>query len=189
MPRLRRERPAERARLGRGLPPADGHTALAFSRMRYSDPKGDIGRAERQRQVIGAVSKKAADKSLLLKPGTQVSLIGAGLGSLVVDEKTGIVDLGKMALAFRAANGPDGITGTPPISNPDFRPGGVGSTVQLDPELSPTFWTDVRDGKLSAGSSAGCRSSLRTQTSRGPSGNGTGLSASAQVTGSCARSA
>ncbi|WP_235535337.1 LCP family protein [Oerskovia sp. Root918] len=134
-----------------GCHPADGHTALAFSRMRYSDPQGDIGRAERQRQVIGAVSQKAADKSLLFKPGTQVSLIDAGLASLVVDEKTGIVDLGKMALAFREANGPEGITGTPPISNPDYRPGGAGSTVQLDPELSPAFWTDVRDGKLPSG--------------------------------------
>ena len=52
-----------------GCRPADGHTALAFSRMRYSDPQGDIGRAERQRQVIGAVSQKAADKSLLFSPG------------------------------------------------------------------------------------------------------------------------
>lgn len=134
-----------------GCHPADGHTALAFSRMRYSDVKGDIGRAERQRQVIGAVSKKAADKSLLLKPGTQVSLIDAGLGSLVVDESSGIIDLGRMALAFRAANGPDGVTGTPPISDPDYRPGGIGSTVRLDPDLSPAFWSDLRDGKLPAG--------------------------------------
>ena len=42
-----------------GCHTADGATALAFSRMRYSDPKGDFGRAERQRQVIGAIAKKA----------------------------------------------------------------------------------------------------------------------------------
>jgi len=134
-----------------GCHPADGHTALAFSRMRYSDPSGDIGRAERQRQVIGAVSEKAADKSLLVRPWSQVSLIDAGLASLVVDEKTGIIDLGRMALAFREANGSGGVTGTPPISDPDYRPGGIGSTVRLDPDLSPTFWTDVRDGKLAPG--------------------------------------
>ncbi|MFD6165302.1 LCP family protein [Oerskovia sp. NPDC060287] len=134
-----------------GCHEADGTTALAFARMRYADPKGDIGRGERQRQVIAAVSQKAVDASLLVKPGDQVSLIGAGLGAIEVDEKTGIIDLGKLALAFRAANGPDGITGTPPISNPDYRPGGVGSTVQLDPDLSPAFWADIRDGKLPAG--------------------------------------
>lgn len=130
---------------------ADGKTALAFSRMRYADAQGDIGRAERQRQVIGAVSKEAADTSLLVQPWSQVSLLDAGLASLVVDEKTGIVDLGRLVLAFREANGPEGVTGTPPISNPDYRPGGVGSTVQLDPDLSPAFWTDVRDGTLPAG--------------------------------------
>ncbi|OCI32553.1 transcriptional regulator LytR [Oerskovia enterophila] len=134
-----------------GCHETDGTTALAFARMRYADPKGDIGRGERQRQVVGAVSQKAVDASLLVKPGDQVALIGAGLGAIEVDEKTGIVDLGKLALAFRAANGPDGITGTPPISNPDYRPGGVGSTVQLDPDLSPAFWADVRDGKLPPG--------------------------------------
>ena len=134
---------------------ADGHTALAFSRMRYSDPKGDVGRAERQRQVIGAISAKAADPSLLLKPGEQVSLLDAGLGSLTVDDDTGIVDLGRLALAFRAANGPDGITGTPPIGNPDYRPGDVGSTVQLDPETIDQFWVDVRDGNLEPGEVGG----------------------------------
>ncbi|MFE4464591.1 LCP family protein [Oerskovia sp. NPDC056781] len=134
-----------------GCHEVDGTTALAFARMRYSDPKGDIGRGERQRQVIAAVSQKAVDASLLVRPGDQVSLLGAGIGALEVDEKTGVLDLGRLALAFRAANGPDGITGTPPISNPDYRPGGVGSTVQLDPDLSPPFWTGIRDGKLPAG--------------------------------------
>ncbi|TGJ98130.1 LytR family transcriptional regulator [Actinotalea fermentans ATCC 43279 = JCM 9966 = DSM 3133] len=134
-----------------GCHPADGHTALAFSRMRYADVQGDIGRAERQRQVIGAVSAKAADKSLLLKPWAQVSLLDAGLASMVVDQRTGIIDLGRMALAFREANGPEGVTGTPPISDPDYRPGGIGSTVRLDPDLGPVFWTDVRDGTLAPG--------------------------------------
>ncbi len=134
---------------------ADGHTALAFSRMRYSDPKGDIGRAERQRQVIGAISAKAADPSVLFRPGDQVSLLDAGIGALTVDESTGVVDLARLALAFRAANGPDGVTGTPPIGNPDYRPGNIGSTVQLDPELAPQFWTDLRDGTLPPGQVGG----------------------------------
>ncbi|MDD6584943.1 MAG: LCP family protein, partial [Bacteroidales bacterium] len=41
-----------------GCHTADGTTALAFARMRYSDPQGDIGRAERQRQVISAIMTK-----------------------------------------------------------------------------------------------------------------------------------
>ena len=48
------------------------------------------------------------------------------------------------------------VTGTPPISNPDYRPGGnVGSTVQLDPETVGQFWVDVRDGNLPPGQVGG----------------------------------
>ena len=37
----------------------NGQAALAYSRMRYDDPKGDYGRQMRQRQIIQAVLKKA----------------------------------------------------------------------------------------------------------------------------------
>ena len=37
----------------------DGKKALAYSRMRYDDPKGDYGRQERQQQVIMSVVKAA----------------------------------------------------------------------------------------------------------------------------------
>jgi LCP family protein required for cell wall assembly len=138
-----------------GCHEADGATALAFSRMRYSDPKGDIGRAERQRQVISAITTKVQDPSLLVQPGKQVSLLGAGLGALVVDEDSNIVDLGRLALAFRAANGPGGVTGTPPIEDLGYRPGGVGATVLLDPDTVDQFWADVRDGDLEPGTVGG----------------------------------
>jgi len=35
-----------------GCQTVDGLTALAYSRMRYADPKGDIGRGERQQEVV-----------------------------------------------------------------------------------------------------------------------------------------
>jgi LCP family protein required for cell wall assembly len=135
---------------------ADGETALAFSRMRYSDPKGDIGRAERQQQVIAAVAAKVVKPSVLLNPVNQVQLVNAGTDALTVDEKTGIVDLGRLGLAFKAATGPEGVTGTPPIADPGYDPGtGVGSTVLLDEDKTAQFWSDVRDGELEPGSTVG----------------------------------
>jgi LCP family protein required for cell wall assembly len=134
-----------------GCRTVDGVQALAFSRMRYADPSGDIGRGLRQRQLISAVADKAADPAVLLKPATQVSLIESGTGALTASDETGIVDLGRLALAFRAATGPGGVTGTPPIASMDYRPGGVGSTVRLDPDQAPTFWAAVRDGSLPPG--------------------------------------
>ncbi|MEZ0449884.1 LCP family protein [Cellulomonas sp. ICMP 17802] len=134
-----------------GCHDVDGVQALAFARMRKADPTGDVGRAERQRQLISAVMGKVRPAQLVLHPSQQVALVDAGTGALTVSDGTGIVDLAKLALAFKAANGPGGITGTPPIASLDYRPGGVGSTVQLDPDAAPAFFAAIRDGSLPAG--------------------------------------
>jgi LCP family protein required for cell wall assembly len=134
----------------------DGKTALAFSRMRYSDPKGDIGRAERQRQVIAAISGKLNNKALIFQPTKQVALASAGLGALTVDQDSNILNLGQLGLAFRAANGPGGVTGTPPIKSLNYRGGnGSGSSVLLDPDKSPAFWRDLAAGTLKPGTVGG----------------------------------
>lgn len=133
----------------------NGTVALAFARMRYSDPQGDVGRAGRQQQLISAVTKKAANPSIVFRPADQVRLVRTGTDALTVSNGTDVVDLGRLALAFRAASGPDGITGTPPIANPDYRPGGVGSTVLLDPERSPGFWAAITEGSLPPGKVGG----------------------------------
>jgi LCP family protein required for cell wall assembly len=138
-----------------GCKTVNGTTAVAFSRMRKADREGDIGRARRQQEVISAVTSQAVDRSLIFSPSRQVTLIDAGLGALRVDDSMSIVDLGKMALAFRAATGPGGVRGTPPISNPDYRPGKVGSTVLLDPKTTPAFWKDLVAGTLKPGKVGG----------------------------------
>ncbi len=129
---------------------ADGETALAFARMRKADPLGDIGRTQRQQQVIQAITGAVADPSLVWRPGDQVDLIDAGLGALTVSEGTNILDMGRLALAFRAATGEDGVRGAPPIADLDYREGGVGSAVLLDPELAPAFFEAVADGTVTA---------------------------------------
>ena len=139
-----------------GCHEADGETALAFSRMRYSDPKGDIGRAERQQQVIAAVAAKVVKPGVLLNPVNQVQLINAGTDALTVDDDTGIVNLGQLAIAFKGATGAEGVTGTPPIADPGYNPGnGVGSAVLLDEDTVGQFWVDIRDGNYDAGTTVG----------------------------------
>ncbi len=132
-----------------------GVEALAFARMRKADPTGDIGRAERQQQLIGALSSKVEDPGLVFQPGRQVDLLTAGTGALTVSEGTGILDLGSLALAFRNAKGEGGITGTPPIVSMDYRPGNVGSTVRLDPDQTPGFFASIGAGTWPAGATGG----------------------------------
>ena len=127
----------------------NGEKALAFSRMRKSDPTGDIGRGLRQRAIISAAVKKAMSPSTLLSPSATSKLVDAGTGSLTVDKDSGVWDIGQMVLAFRAASN-DGLTGAPPIEDPDYEPGGVGSTVLLVDTTAPIFFGKVRDGRLTA---------------------------------------
>lgn len=138
-----------------GCHDVDGAAALSFARMRKSDPTGDVGRALRQRQLIGAVMGKVDPRSLALNPGAQVALAEAGTGAMVFDEDADIVDVARLALAFRDANAEGGVTGTPPIRSMDYRPGNVGSTVQLDPDLTPGFFASLRDGTLPPGQVGG----------------------------------
>jgi len=128
-----------------------GAESLSFARMRKADLEYDIGRAKRQQQLIASVASTVSDPSIIARPGDQVDLIRAGLGAITVSDGTNILDMGQLALAFRNATGPEGIRGTPPIADINYQPGGVGSTVLLDPNTTPQFWVDIRDGNLPPG--------------------------------------
>jgi polyisoprenyl-teichoic acid--peptidoglycan teichoic acid transferase len=53
----------------------NGDEALAFTRMRKQDPRGDFGRQERQRQVIQAVIEKGASISSITKFGEMFKVV------------------------------------------------------------------------------------------------------------------
>jgi LCP family protein required for cell wall assembly len=59
----------------KGIVSLDGEKALAFTRMRYEDPRGDFGRQERQRQIIEAVIKKGANISSITKFGDMFGVV------------------------------------------------------------------------------------------------------------------
>lgn len=134
-----------------GCHDVDGTTAIAFTRMRYGDPRGDIGRAERQRQLINVLAQNVVTPGTLVNPVRQLQLLNAGIDSLRVSEGTGVFDLATLALAFRAATGEDGITGTPWIASVNHRVQGVGSTVLLDATRNAELWSGIRDGSLPPG--------------------------------------
>lgn len=133
-----------------GCRDVDGATALAFARMRYADPLGDIGRQARQRHVISALVDSVSTPATVLNPLRQVRLLDAGLAAFATDRDSNIVDLGRLAVAFRSASGADAVTGNPPISDLNYQPGGIGSTVLLDEARIGSFWTKLRDGGLTA---------------------------------------
>ncbi|WP_243388125.1 LytR family transcriptional regulator [Bacillus kexueae] len=52
-----------------------GEEALAYSRMRYEDPRGDFGRQDRQRQIIQGVIEKGASISSITKFGDMFKIV------------------------------------------------------------------------------------------------------------------
>lgn len=138
---------------------ADGATALAFSRMRYSDPTGDIGRAKRQRQVLSAVAEKAASPATLSNPGKVKKLAKAGLSSLTVDEDSSATDMVSMALAFRDATGKNGVNGSVYYQNIDYRPAsGIGSCILLDGTKNTELFNQLEEGTHASGTVGGLNS-------------------------------
>ncbi|QBO36177.1 LytR family transcriptional regulator [Periweissella cryptocerci] len=75
----------------------NGAAALAFSRMRYTDPLGDYGRQKRQRLVLTALAKQADDLANLLTPGFFESM------SKNVQTNLSFNDLMTMASKYRVA--------------------------------------------------------------------------------------
>ncbi|WP_312349285.1 LCP family protein, partial [Actinomyces sp.] len=129
-----------------GCHEADGTTALAFSRMRYSDPLGDIGRAQRQRQVVEKTVSTAMSPSVLLNPVSAFRLERAGSGALTVDEDSDVIDIARLVLAFRSAGGAS-LTGAPPIESLGYGTA-AGSVVLLEDQTAPDFFQKVREGTL-----------------------------------------
>nr|WP_238523791.1 LCP family protein [Bifidobacterium animalis] len=129
----------------------DGRTALAFSRMRYSDPRSDFGRSDRQRQVIGAIAQKATAKSTLLNIGKLKKVGEAALGSLTVDDKSTPWTMLQMLLAFRDASGSNGITGSLYWTDPGYYVDGVGSSVLLDNQKNLELFKQLHDGDHAPG--------------------------------------
>ena len=125
---------------------ANGEEALAFSRMRYEDPTGDLGRTLRQRQVLGAISSKVLTPGVILNPFEQVRLGDAATESLTVGEHTHVWDVGLLLLAMRKATD-EGLVGGPPISDPSLMTD-VGAVMTLDETRAPEFFRKMREGQL-----------------------------------------
>lgn len=53
--------------INEGMQILNGQEALAYARMRHKDPRGDIGRGERQQQILAAIIKKSASFSTITK--------------------------------------------------------------------------------------------------------------------------
>jgi LCP family protein required for cell wall assembly len=115
----------------KGCQQADGTTALAYARARHSDPRGDLGRVERQRELMAAIVTKATKPSTLVNPFRTYPLAHRGAGALTVDDDTGPFALLRFLLGMRSTAGDKGVSLTVPVAGTGSRPG-AGSVVLWD---------------------------------------------------------
>jgi LCP family protein required for cell wall assembly len=135
--------------LPKGCQNLNGTNALGYVRARYSDPLGDLGRVQRQREMIGAVAKKAVSVSTFVNPVRYFSLSTASADALTVDNGMGPVDLIKFAQGMRAvAGGGDGVTLTVPISDTNLSTP-HGSAVKWDTAKATALFQAIKADKTS----------------------------------------
>jgi len=125
--------------LKKGCQQMDGKTALGYARARHSDPRGDLGRVERQRETLAAIASKTLSPTTLIQPWRSFPAAKSGGGALTVDESTSPLALTRFVLAMRAVSGGNGLSLTVPISNPNLSTN-VGSAVQWDKTKALTLF-------------------------------------------------
>ncbi|PID50948.1 MAG: transcriptional regulator, partial [Propionibacteriales bacterium] len=91
-----------------GCQTLDGATSLGYVRMRKADPRGDLGRMERQREVVGKIMKKVASPMSVINPVRYWQIWHSGMSSVNRADETGIVQLGTLGLSLRRLAAGDG---------------------------------------------------------------------------------
>jgi len=132
--------------LQKGCQVLDGRNALGYVRARYSDPRGDIGRAERQRQFLSAIMKKALTPSTVLIPTRYWSFSHASAKGLIVGEDTSMRDASRVLLAMRAVSQDKGLSLVVPIQDLNYQTN-AGSSVKWDTARAKALFTDLREDK------------------------------------------
>jgi LCP family protein required for cell wall assembly len=131
--------------LPEGCQTLDGTTALGYVRMRKADPRGDLGRVERQREMLAAVAKKAASPATVLNPVRYWTLSNASTQAITLDEDTSLLQTARLGLAMRRIAGGKGLTLTVPVADNDASTS-AGSAVLWDKKKAKAMFADIARG-------------------------------------------
>jgi hypothetical protein len=123
-----------------GCQTLNGPDALGYARARYFDPRGDIGRVERQQEVLGAIAAKTVSPGTLLNPFKLTRVGLAGGDALTVDDGSNPISVARFAWTLMRVTGGSGDKLTVPL-------GDVGNTVSWHSEDAPRLWAALQAGE------------------------------------------
>ncbi len=102
----------------------DGRDALAWVRMRYADPTGDLGRMERQQEWVRLTVDRILSPMTVVNPFRQWGIVTAATDSVAVDRDSGVVDLALLGAGMaRVASGAAEITTVPTLDSDHWENG------------------------------------------------------------------
>lgn len=126
-----------------------GKDALNYVRMRYSDPRGDLGRVERQRQFLASLVQRLTRPSTVLVPWRLHEAGTATGSSLKIGEDTSMWEMLRVVLAMRDISGDQGNSITVPVADPNYRTPDRQSAVLWDEAGADELFEALRtDGPL-----------------------------------------
>ncbi|GAA1893866.1 LCP family protein [Lapillicoccus jejuensis] len=131
--------------LKKGCQTLSGPTALGYVRARHSDPRGDIGRADRQRQFLGAIMHKALTPSTVLVPWKEKAFADASAKGLYVGQDTGPTDVLAILQALRGVDGGDTLSLVVPIATESYQTSNAGIAVKWDTEKAKALFTMIKN--------------------------------------------
>lgn len=130
--------------LKKGCQTLNGPNALGFVRTRHTDPRGDLGRADRQRQFLSAVMKKAMSPSTVLVPWKYRSFADSMSHGLTLGQDTTMGEAIAIFQAMRSVSNGDGLSATVPISDPNYTTY-AGSSVKWDSAKATELFRMIKD--------------------------------------------
>lgn len=131
--------------LEKGCQTLDGKNALGYARARYSDPKGDLGRAERQRQLLGAIMKTAATPSTVVIPWRWWGFTHTAADSVIIGEDTSLLDTYRVLSTMRKVSSDQALSLVVPLSTTNATTA-AGSSVLWDDDRAEALFTMLREG-------------------------------------------
>jgi len=134
--------------LPKGCQTLSGVEALGYVRMRKADPRGDLGRVERQREMLAAVGDKAASPATVLNPVRYWNFCMASADAIKLGRDTSLPETLLLAIAMKQISGGNGLTLTVPISSAGASTP-VGSAVLWDAAKSKAMFSDIARGDTS----------------------------------------
>jgi LCP family protein required for cell wall assembly len=137
-PRTAMKDPLARLDIDKGCQEADGRTALGYARSRKTQSLGDIGRAQNQREVVGAIGSEVLSWQTVVNPVRYWRVVTGGAESVKMSEGTDPLSAAKFALGMTRLDGEAGRTCTVPIAD---------LAVHWDPERADRLFTLIAEDR------------------------------------------